>query len=76
MSEVKHVVFVIYDNPSDYPGRIVVRRNLILPGRVQVEPVPECIVDDLAAARLCIPEHYVKLRRTPHDDPCIVESWL
>ena len=73
--------FCIYFNPSDFPGRFVVRRWRIFSnreGRMQIEPdkEPEGIVDTIEAARALIPCGLCQIPRAPQDDPSIVEVWI
>lgn len=77
-------VYVVFDNPHDLPGHIVVRA--FLPqrdGRVLAEDrfVAWLIREDreaaLEAARTwCAARGLMRLERHPGDDPKIVETWL
>lgn len=70
--------WVIYDNPSDFPGQIVVRRWLIGPGTVEPTPhVSLCTTIDQArnVVQANYPSGY-RLPRQQDDDPCIVEVWI
>ena len=49
------VMFTIYHNPSDYPGKFVARRCTILPGAVAMDDEPLAVADTLEAAREAIP---------------------
>lgn len=69
-------IYVIYENPSDYPGKFVVRRQLAMRGRIWVDLVPLAVVGTVEEARGHIPEGCVCLSRDPSDDPVIVETWL
>jgi hypothetical protein len=70
--------WTIYFNPSDHPGRYVLRRFDIVQG--QAEPVPASDASihlSLQAARQHIPTHVdVCFPRDAHDDPAIVETWM
>lgn len=68
--------FAIYENPSDYPGRYVVRGATIAPGSITNDAEPTAVVDTLDAARAAIPADLVRLDRDPADDPVIVEVWV
>ncbi len=71
------VMFVIYDSPSDYPGKYVVRRWCIAPGgEVRPDADPTATTYTLRQARSKIPSHYKRMARHPYDDACIVEVWL
>lgn len=64
-------IYVIYQNPNDYPGKFVVRRWRGL------TPDPHAEVrTTLTAARAAVPPGLVLLSRCPDDDPCIAETWL
>lgn len=67
--------YVIYDNPSDWPGSFVVRRWRIGKGTVEAEKLPQAVVSTLESARRCIPEGMVNIGRQPDDDPAIAEVW-
>ena len=68
-------IYVVYDNPSDYPGQFVVRRNVVAKGlHVDVDPI--CVVDSLEEARGHIPQGLVMIPRMIEDDACIHEVWL
>lgn len=69
-------VWVVYENPSDYPGKFVVRvqyaeRN----GSVTADSEAR-IADTLDEARCFIPGGLVCLPRYADDDPVIVEAWV
>jgi hypothetical protein len=72
-------MFVVYENPRDFPGKFVVRRWEISGGgtsSVQVACRHACVCDTLEEAREPFPDFLVCLTRHPDDDPCIVEVWL
>lgn len=69
-------MYVVTENPRDYPGKFVVRESLIVRGRT--EPVPGGVVvvaDTLGDARAALPDGLYNLGRQPGDDPVIVEVW-
>lgn len=76
------VSWVLYENPSDFPGEWVVRRQLVAAGEVRSDP-------DLAARGAtreeCVKallDRYPEVRalewlpRHPTDDPVIDGSWM
>lgn len=68
-------MWTIYCNPSDLPGRYVVRPFLV----TSDGPVPERRAwgaSSLEGARAVIPPGCTRLGRHPTDDPVIVETWL
>lgn len=69
-------IYVVYDNPSDYPGKFVVRRQTPINGIVVAENKPMIIASTLEEARAAIPRDLMRFPRDPSDDPVIVESWL
>ena len=72
------IQWVIYRNPSDHPGKYVVRRWTIGRGEVTPDPEPAAVVDTLERARAEVPVELglVRLPRTQWDDPVIAEVWL
>jgi hypothetical protein len=69
-------MFVVTSNPSDYPGKIVVRRWIIWGPEPRPIGAPVAVEDSLDAARAKIPPGLDRLTRHPSDDPVIVESWI
>jgi hypothetical protein len=69
-------IVVIYENPLDYPGKFVARRQWASAGRVEVEPEPLIVGDSLTEVRGVIPDGMVCLDRDPSDEPQIVECWV
>lgn len=71
-------IYTIYENPSDFPGRFVVRRwfavRRISEPIAAIEPHAVCLTLD--AARQSLPPGLHKLAREYTDDSCIVESWI
>jgi len=65
-------LYTVYDHPKDYPTKYVVRRF------VYDQPTSDVwLYDNLEAARLwLLARGLVCLRRHPHDDPVILETWL
>lgn len=65
-------IYTIYKWPSDYPGKIVVRKwHYDQP----TDWVRVC--STLKEARDSLPNHWlVRLDRMEGDDPCILETWL
>lgn len=80
MSDVLYT-WTVYEDPSDYPGKYVVRRFTIHrpdeADRVIVEdPEPMIVTDLLDKAREVIPAGAYCLGRHPDDDPAIYEVWV
>lgn len=68
-------MYVIFDNPTDRPGKIVVRRFVIKANEV----IPTLDVSEhtsLEAARGSLPFGLVCIDRNPEDEKQIVESWV
>lgn len=78
MSERVLPVVVIYENPLDFPGRFVVRRQWACKGdKVEIEVDPLAVVDTLEQARAAVPmEQDARVDRDPDDDSKIVECWV
>ena len=70
-------MYVVYENPSDYPGKFVVRRwpNTLVSPPIP-DPVPLIVCDSLEVARAVVPPYAVCLQRSPDDDPAVREVWL
>jgi hypothetical protein len=69
-------IWVIYQNPRDFPGKWVLRGQTAGPGGV-ITPLPQCVVvDSLDEARTHVPYGLVCMTRHPDDDPVIYEVWL
>lgn len=66
------ILYCIYFNPSDFPGKYVVRK---FEGMVPDESAL-IITNTLEDARSVIPKYAVMLTRAEDDDPVIVETWL
>ena len=65
-------LYVIYNNPSDYPGKFVVRRWIGL----QACAEPEGVFATLNKARGILPIGSVSVSPQEYDDPCIAEVWI
>ena len=68
-------MYVIYENPRDFPGQFVVRRHDVYPGRVEVQKLAT-VHTTLEQARRAVPQGLVRLERSANDDPVIRETWL
>ncbi len=64
-------IFVVYNNPSDFPGMYVLRRWV--GDKADPEPI---MVGTLEEVRRSVPDGKVMLSRCPDDDPCILETWI
>jgi hypothetical protein len=73
-------MYVVYFNPSDFPGKYVIRRHWVDKGppRIRHDQEPAAVEDTLQGVRKKVPniEYYVRLERDPEDDPSIVEIWI
>lgn len=66
-------LWVIYFNPKDYPGEHVARRH----GSSTGPDMDAVIRAPLERLRFYFDFHkFIKLERSDHDDPCIVETWV
>lgn len=68
-------MWVITGNPSDFPGKFVARKHVIGRGFTRATQLHH-VADSLDEARTHVPAGLFRLKRQPHDDPAIVESWI
>jgi len=68
--------FVIYENPSDCPGKFVVRQFTIANGLLAANDAPLIVCNSLDEARKAIPKGLICFQRDTTDDPVIVETWM
>jgi hypothetical protein len=69
-------LFVIYHNPSDFPGKYVVREWTVVVEKTIPNPRPVAIKNTLEDARQAVPQPALNLGRYMSDDPVIVETWM
>lgn len=68
--------YVIYENPSDYPDRFVVRKWRIRDdGNLEVSAWPTKLAETIELARACLPVGLINIGRQTGDDPVIREVW-
>lgn len=68
-------IYTVYKDPTDYPGKFVIRRFII--SRKHVEPANLiCVEDDLETALAKLPPGLTKVDRLEDDDPKILEIWM
>jgi hypothetical protein len=70
------VAYVITRNPSDYPGKYVLRRHHAVAGDLVPEARPVVVADNLKAARWALPTGLVRMPIEIGHDPVIVEWWI
>lgn len=68
-------LWVVYDNPSDFPGFFVARKFAIINGR-EVPTAERLLERDIHAIRRALPRGLCPIKRHPSDDPVIVETWV
>jgi hypothetical protein len=68
--------FVVYQNPTDYPGKFVVRRQVVKGKWVRADAKPLCVVSTLQEARSAIPAGLYRQERHSDDTLAIVEVWF
>ena len=68
-------MWVITENPSDYPGKYVALLCLITAGAVHHTETCH-VADSLQAVRGMIPQGLIRFERHPTDPPVIVETWF
>ncbi len=72
------IYYVVYKNPSDFPGQIVVRKYSGL-GTAETKPEEAQVFDSLKNARVYIQAYapgFSCFTRHQDDDSVIVETWL
>jgi NAD-dependent SIR2 family protein deacetylase len=70
-------IWTVYHNPTDFPGKFVVRRHVIFHGQTEPQATTEHFVaDSLDEIRRMVPQGLVRLARFDEDDAKIVEVWL
>jgi len=67
--------YTIYERPSDYPEKFVLRAWFVKDGSV-VAYEPVGLADSLEDARALVPNGRRRIGRMRDDDPVIVESWV
>ena len=70
------IMYVVYVNPRDFPGKVVVRRWGIDADGPAAEDEPMAVTNSLNEARDALPDGLIKIRRSPNDDPVIAEVWI
>lgn len=71
MSSNTLAIWVVYENPTDFPGHFVARKWLM------ETPTTELLLDTcLEELRKKLPPGLARLARADIDDPKIVETWL
>lgn len=68
-------IWVVYENPSDYPGKYVLRRQTAEKGSISKDS--ECVVKDSYEELIeHIPQGKTRINRDLQDDPVIMETWI
>ena len=65
------VLYVLYENPSDYPGKFVLRRQR----GMEVEKVPMRVSPSYLECLWILPRNARPLGSHPDQDPCIKDVW-
>ncbi len=75
MKHASLVIWTVYENPLDYPGKWALRAHYVERGGVRA--ASECAVrDSLEEIRKCVPAGLTQMQRHRDDDPAIYEVWL
>ena len=70
-------IWTVIRDPSDLPGvAFCARQWVIAPGGTSTPMETVLVAPTLDALREMLPPGLVKLARSPHDEPAIVESWI
>lgn len=69
-------LWTIYEKPRDYELSYVLRRALVLGGRIRHDAFPTAVAPTLEEVRAKLPAGLTQVQK-PGDDPdaCIVEVW-
>jgi len=68
-------IYTIYFNPSDYPGKYVMRYHTVQNGEIVSDN--DCVVSDsLEGARKSLPHGLYRCTKDMNDDPVIVEVYI
>lgn len=71
------VIYVVYDNPLDYPGEFVLKRDFILKGEVKRDPTFVIVTKDYKVIlELMQKKSLHRMARWEDDDPAIKETWV
>ena len=68
-------MWVITENPADYPGQFVARLCRITSGAV-IHTHTHYTADSLQAIRQAIPQGLIRFDRHETDPPVVVETWF
>ena len=66
------IIWVIYYDPADYPGKFVVRRWQ----GIEADQWPRAICPTLETARAAVPKGYINVGKSPGSDSVILEEWI
>lgn len=69
-------LWIITFNPSDFPGKYVVRRHEVRAGKSYGPTLEFNVADTLDEVRGFVPGWAIRFDRQLEDDPVIVESWI
>jgi len=71
------VIYVVYENPSDYPGKYVAKRDIIKLGKLTRDPYWIMVEKDYAVIKKEMQRlGLVWMQRHMGDDPVIKETWI
>ena len=73
------IYYTIYKNPSDFPGKFVIRAFTIKPKAAIAHSSPFYVGPSADACRKHLSDNVPGLfpiPRSPTDDPVIVETWI
>lgn len=67
--------YTVYQDPTDYPGKFVVRKHAAAGGDVFAQELV-AVGDSLEEVRAKIPTNQVRMPRNTDDDAKIIEVWI
>lgn len=68
--------WAIYKEPSDFPGKWVVRGWRVGQGCTHAQDIHARVFETLDGARACLPPGLHRMPRQEADDPVVFESWI
>lgn len=73
-------LYVVYNNPRDFPGKVVVRRQVArvsnLGPSISPDIAPTAVCETIEEARRHLPYGVTNIGRQDDDDPVIAEVWI
>jgi hypothetical protein len=71
----KLFMYVVYENPRDFPGQFVLREHYVDPSGVHAQSGYK-LASTLEEIRAFVPPGMTNIGREPEDEPQIREVWI